>query len=153
MIFSVEETKIGNYFKINYKLARQLMMIFDTFNQRILDASPSELDETIIEIPHHFDNKVTYEYFDMPMGWRYYVSQTERQSSYVEFINWFFKNRQQPIDYLIKGVMKHKSEKRMPIKADHTSTSTAYASSEYGGVPIVMEDSKGNVEANFARRF
>ena len=154
-IYNVEETQIGNYFKINYILARQLMLIFDTYNQRILDATLEDLSNSILETVYHFENKVSYGYEYVPKGWNYYIQQAERHNSYKEFINWFLKNRQQPIDYLLYGALKSKFEKRKPIKsgADNTYTDTSYQSAEYGGVPISIEDTNGKVEANFARRF
>ena len=139
-IYNIEETSIGNYFKINYLQARQLMIIFDTYKQRILDATIEDLNETIIETVHHFDNKVAYSYDNMPSGWSTYLSQSEVHLDYKSFINWFFRNRQQIRNYLIYGVMKHKTEKRTPIKEDRTHQSTTY-----GGVPLEIEDKQGKL--------
>ncbi len=147
-IYSVEETEIGNYFKINYLLARQLMTIYDTCNQRIQDASIRDLQESITERTIQIENnKVKYYYDDMPKGWIYFVGQHERPEGYKAFINWFFRNKQQPIDYLISGVIKHKNEKRSPMQ-DNTNMSA-----EYGGVPIEIEDTTGRVQTSFARKF
>ncbi len=147
-IYNIEETQIGNYFKINYLLARQLMTIFDIYNQRILDARVEEIQDTIVEKVFHFENKVAYSYDNMPKGWIYYLQQPERQKNYKEFINWFFRHKQQPIDYLIYGVMKHKTEKRNPIKNDNTHQST-----EYGGVPIEIDNGSGYKPHSFTKKF
>jgi len=147
-IYDTEEVMIGNYFKINYLLARQLIIIFDIFNQRILDATLQDLSETILETSHHFENKIAYSYDDIPMGWHYYISQSERHTNYKDFINWFFRYNQQPKDYLISGIMKHRSEKRNPIKEDRTATST-----EYGGVPIEIDNGNGYKPHGFTKRF
>ncbi len=147
-IYSVEETEVGNYFKINYLLARQLMTIYDIFKQRILDATVEDIQESITERTVQIENnKVKYYYDDMPKGWEYFVGQHERPEGYKDFINWFFRNRQQPVDYLIYGVIKHKEEKRSPMQ-DNTNMSA-----EYGGIPIDIEDASGKVQTSFAKKF
>jgi len=146
-IYSVEETAIGNYFKINYLLARQLMTIFDIWKQRILDATTEEVKESITETTLHFENKVKYVYDEMPLGWIYFLQQQERPRDYKEFINWFFRHKQQPRDYLIHGSIKHRSEKRSPMQ-DNTAMS-----SEYGGIPLEIDNGKGYKPQGFTKRF
>jgi len=154
-IYNREETHIGNFYKINYLLARQLLSIYDILKCRIQDATANEISQTIIETAYHFDNKVSYGYDYVPKGWMYYLLQEERHYKPSDFINWFFKNKQQPRDYLIDGVMKHKSEKRQPIKkdADNTNMNTAYATTEYGDIPLEIDDGAGYKPSAFIKRF
>jgi len=153
-IYNVEETSIGNYFKINYLLARQLMIIFDTYNQRILDATIEDIKDTICETVYYWTDSKSdkkhpkFNYDEVPRGWIYYISQKERHKSYIDFINWFFKHKQQPKDYLINGILKNRNEKKKDIGEDKT-----VSSSEYGGIPLEIEDKHGKSISKTYKRF
>ncbi len=146
-IYNTEEVMIGNYFKINYLLARQVMTIFDIWKQRVLDATAEDIKESITETTLHFENKVKYVYDEVPLGWFYFLQQAERPVDYKEFTNWFFRHKQQPKDYLIYGTIKHRSEKRSPMQ-DNT-----LMSSEYGGIPLEIDEGKGYEPRGFTERF
>jgi len=147
-IYDVEETTVGNYFKINYLLARQLMIVFDTYKQRILDATVSDIGDTIQEFAHHYENKVSYSYEELPRGWSYIIEVNPKVDTIYEFVNWFFKHKQQVGEYLIYGVLRGRDEKRKNVKEDKTATVSIY-----GGTPLVIEDKKGKMISSTFRKF
>ena len=122
-VYSKKETKVGEYigkvlpkykdYELN-EIARQLMLIYETLTLRLKDANVNDMNEIVIERGYVYDNNKPpkYSYEGIPDGIKRYFWENLKHNSLKEFIDWFLKERQQPKDYLIYGVIKHESHMR-----------------------------------------
>jgi len=129
IVYNQEEMEFGIYLATNFRfkqrsandkfyLARQLMLIFDTYRYRLYGLSEVDLGGFVLETAHHFDNKVSYSYTYLPTAWIGYLNAKLGHKTYQDMANWFFSVKSQPRDFLLYGVLKQKSLMREPIRKD-----------------------------------